>query len=201
MLIVTLGIPSMGFLQFVLPTLVAISYFSTPKNDWSETLHHYILERLVISDRNAVRNFYEGMNQSGFIPWSIWLKPLCIWTLFALVFHFTTLCLSIFLRKQWIEHERFSFPLVQIPLDIATASPKGQSFNTFSKNRFLWLGMSLPILTHLINGLHAHFPNIPEIPRITTFIVCSTASLAIHGVGALLSELSSVFQLLGLLPC
>ena len=166
MLIVTLGIPSMGFLQFLLPTLVAISYFATPENDWSETLHHHIPEWLVISDRNAVRNFYEGVNQSGFIPWSIWLKPLCIWTLFALVFYFTTLCLSILLRKQWIEHEHFSFPLVQIPLEIAAASPKGQLFNAFFKNRFLWLGMSLPILLHLINGLHAHFPNIPEIPRI-----------------------------------
>ena len=166
MLIVTLGIPSMGFLQFLLPTLVAISYFATPENDWSETLHHHIPEWLVISDRNAVRDFYEGVNQSGFIPWSIWLKPLCIWTLFALVFYFTTLCLSILLRKQWIEHERFSFPLVQIPLEIAAASPKGQLFNTFFKNRFLWLGMSLPILLHLVNGLHAYFPNIPEIPRI-----------------------------------
>ena len=166
MLIVTLGIPSMGFLQFLLPTLVAISYFATPENDWSETLHHHIPEWLIISDRNAVRNFYEGVNQSGLIPWSIWLKPLCIWTLFALVFYFTTLCLSILLRKQWIEHERFSFPLVQIPLEIAAASPKGQLFNTFFKNRFLWLGMSLPILLHLVNGLHAYFPSIPEIPRI-----------------------------------
>ena len=165
MLIVTLGIPSMGFLQFLLPTLVAISYFATPENDWSETLHHHIPEWLVISDRNAVRDFYEGVNQSGFIPWSIWLKPLCIWTLFALVFYFTTLCLSILLRKQWIEHERFSFPLVQIPLEIAAASPRGQLFNTFFKNRFLWLGMSLPILLHLVNGLHAYFPSIPEIHR------------------------------------
>ena len=31
MLIVTLGIPSMGFLQFLLPTLVAIFYFATPE--------------------------------------------------------------------------------------------------------------------------------------------------------------------------
>ena len=88
MLIITLGIPSMGFSQFLLPTLVAMFYFATPENDWSETLHHYIPEWLIVFDRNAVRNFYEGVDQSGSIPWSIWLKPLCIWILFVLVFLF-----------------------------------------------------------------------------------------------------------------
>ena len=78
----------MGFSQFLLPTLVAMFYFATPENDWSETLHHYIPEWLIVFDRNAVRNFYEGVDQSGSIPWSIWLKPLCIWILFVLAFLF-----------------------------------------------------------------------------------------------------------------
>ena len=39
MLIVAVGIPSMGLLQFLLPSLVAVRYFATTENDWSETLH------------------------------------------------------------------------------------------------------------------------------------------------------------------
>ena len=40
MLIVAVGIPSMGLLQFLLPSLVAVRYFATTENDWARK--HYI---------------------------------------------------------------------------------------------------------------------------------------------------------------
>ncbi|MFB3041778.1 MAG: DUF6785 family protein [Candidatus Poribacteria bacterium] len=166
MLIVAVGIPSMGFMQFLLPTLVAPLYFATPENDWVETLHPHIPKWLMVWDSNAARDFYEGIEQTEAVPWGIWLKPLLIWTLFVLVFYFTTLCLSTIIRKQWTERERFSFPLIQIPLELAAEPPKGAIFNAFFKNRLLWIGMLFPVFLHLINGLHAYFPQIPEIPRI-----------------------------------
>ncbi|MCH8294527.1 hypothetical protein IH992_25875 [Candidatus Poribacteria bacterium] len=166
MIIVAVGIPSAGFLQSLLPTLVAPTYFATLENSWSETLHPHIPRWLCVWDANAVTNFYEGIEAGEAVPFLIWLKPLLVWTLFILVFYFTTLCLSTLIRKQWIERERFSFPLVQIPLEIVAEPPSGAKINAFFKNRLLWMGMLLPVILHLINGLHAYFPQVPEIPRI-----------------------------------
>ena len=166
MLIVAVGIPSMGLLQFLLPCLVALRYFTTPENDWSDTLQPHIPEWLVVTDTQAVTDFYEGLSPGGSVPWSPWIKPLLIWGLFVLVFYFTTICLATILRKQWIERERFSFPLVQIPVQLAAQPESGTLLNAFFKNKLLWVGMALPVLIHFLNGLHAHFPTVPEIPLI-----------------------------------
>lgn len=166
MLIVAVGIPSMGLLQFLLPSLVAVRYFATTENDWSETLHPHVPEWLVVTEPQAVTDFYEGIGAAEGVPWMFWLEPLLVWGLFVLVFYFTTLCLSTILRKQWVERERFSFPLIQIPIQLAAEPEHGSLLNSFFKNRLLWAGMALPVVLHLINGLHAHFPKVPEIPLI-----------------------------------
>ncbi len=166
MLIVAVGIPSMGLLQFLLPSLVALRYFATTENDWAETLHPHIPEWMIITDTRAVTDFYEGISPGESVPWLLWMKPLLIWGLFVLIFYLTTLCLSTILRKQWVERERFSFPLIQIPIQLAAEPARGTLLNAFFKNRLLWAGMVLPVILHLINGLHAHFPTVPEIPLI-----------------------------------
>lgn len=166
MLIVAVGIPSMGLLQFLIPCLVALRYFTTTENDWAETLQPYIPDWMVVTDSHAVTDFYEGLSSGGGVPWQAWIKPLLIWTLFVIVFYFTILCLSTILRKQWVERERFSFPLIQIPVQLAGEPERGSLLNAFFKNKLLWVGMALPVLIHFINGLNAHFPNVPEIPLI-----------------------------------
>ena len=92
MLIVAVGIPSMGLLQFLLPSLVAVRYFATTENDWSETLHLHVPEWLVVTEPQAVTDFYEGIGSVESVPWVLWLEPLLVWGLFVLVFYFTTLC-------------------------------------------------------------------------------------------------------------
>ena len=158
MLIVAVGIPSMGLLQFLLPSLVALQYFATTENDWSETLHPHVPEWLVVTEPHAVTDFYEGISPGESVPWMLWLKPLtrlgsfrsCLLFHNALPFHNPP--------KTVVERERFSFPLIQIPVQLAAEPARGTLLNTFFKNRLLWAGMILPVVLHLINGLHAHFP-------------------------------------------
>ena len=166
MLIVAVGIPSMGLLQFLIPCLVALRYFTTPVNDWSETLQPHIPDWLVVTDTQAVTDFYEGLSPGGNIPWLSWINPLLVWGLFVVVFYFTVICLSAILRKQWVERERFSFPLIQIPIQLAAEPANGSLLNSFFKNKLLWVGMALPLVIHFLNGLHAHFPTVPRIPML-----------------------------------
>ena len=46
------------------------------------------------------------------------------------------LCLGLLLRKQWMEREKLSFPLTQLPLQITTN-------RSFFRARALWLGLEL----------------------------------------------------------
>lgn len=166
MLITALVVPGMSFLEALIPQLAGISYYATPENEWAETLHRNIPDWLFIHDKAAVQDFYKGTQTTRMVPWNLWIKPLCIWGVFVLVFFFTLYCLATIIRRQWTERERFAYPLVQVPLGITTAPAAGSTVSNFFKNHLLLLGISLPVLFHLINGLHSHFPAIPEIPRV-----------------------------------
>jgi len=163
-LIATLAIPGISFMEILFPQLVALSYFATPENEWADTLQPHIPDWLVVTDKTAVREFYEGTERFGAVPWAAWIKPLCAWGLFMFAFYFTLYCLSTILRRQWAERERFAFPLIQVPLGVVSDPLPGSVLNNFFKNRLLLLGVSIPVLIHLINGLHSHFPSIPQIP-------------------------------------
>ena len=74
------------------------------------------------------------------------------------------ICWSVLLRKQWVEHERFSFPLVQLPVEIFQPPEGKELINRFFKNYAMWIGFSIPVVLHGLKGLHLYFPFIPNPP-------------------------------------
>jgi len=87
-----------------------------------------------------------------------------VWSLYLLTTLFVLYSLAAILRRQWVERERFAFPLVQLPVEMAEEPEEGRSVNAFLRNRILWVGFAVPVFLHTLNGLHAHFPSVPEIP-------------------------------------
>jgi len=158
------GIPSTGMMRYALGPLVAYKYFATPENEWAEIFHQYIPDWRVVRDENAIISFYEGISPGESIPWGPWIKPLSIWTAYVLILYFVMICLSVLLRKQWVEYEKCTFPLVQLPVEMSQAQSSGL-ISSFFKNKALWLGFSLPVFIHTLNGLHSYFPVFPHIPR------------------------------------
>jgi hypothetical protein len=164
MVVVASGIPGLGLGQFLFPRLVAPIYFASPENDWENILHPHIPRWLMVWDREAVEDFYKGSPFGGLVPWGVWLKPLAVWTIFILVFFFVIICLSVILRKQWVEREKFTFPLVQIPVEMV--GTQDSSPVSFFKNRVVLLGIAISFALHLVNGLNRYFPGVPQIPTV-----------------------------------
>ena len=100
---VAAGIPSTGMMRHALRPLVAYQYFATPENEWQALFHQYIPHWRVVRDENAIKSFYEGISFGESIPWGAWLIPLFAWTLYVLVLYFVVICLSVLLRRQWVE--------------------------------------------------------------------------------------------------
>jgi len=164
MMLVASGIPSSGFMRYLIPLLVSPFYFATAENEWADLFHHHLPDWMVVSDAKAVLYFYEKLPDGEAIPWGAWLKPIVAWSGFTLVFFFVTICLCVILRKQWVEHERFSFPLVQLPVDMFQAPAGNELINRFFKNRAMWIGFTIPVVLHGLRGLHLYFPSIPNPP-------------------------------------
>ncbi|MCG9127540.1 hypothetical protein JT359_08085 [Candidatus Poribacteria bacterium] len=162
MMVVSSAIPSKGMIGFLLPYLAAPVYFATPENEWAETLHSHFPEWLIVWDKQAVTNFYEGEST---VPWVLWIKPILVWSVFILLLYCLTICVSIVIRKQWVERERYVFPLVSIPVEMVQQTSGNIKLNGVFKKRLIWIGFGIAAAFHLLNGLHEYFPAIPSIPN------------------------------------
>ena len=161
-MIAVAGIPSSGMMRDALGAFAAYNYFATSENEWRSLFFQYIPEWRVVRDETAIVSFYEGLSVGERIPWGAWLKPLSVWALYVLTAYFVMICLAVLLRKQWIEYEKCTFPLVQLPVEISVH--QSGVVNAFFKNRKMWLGFAIPAFVHTLNGLHAYFPTLPHIP-------------------------------------
>ena len=159
---VSSAIPSKGMMGFLLPYLAAPVYFATSENEWADTLHPHLPEWLIVWDKNAVTNFYEG---ESLVPWALWIKPLLVWTVFIILLYCVTICVSIVIRKQWVERERYIFPLVTVPVELVQQTPSQSNLSSLFKNRLVWIGFAIAAAFHLLNGLHEYIPSLPSIPN------------------------------------
>lgn len=165
MMIVASGIPSSGLIRYHLFMLVAPYYYATPENEWKDLFFQYLPDSIMIEERRAVEYFYEGLPAGESVPWMEWLQPALIWSSYVLLTYLVLVCLSVILRRQWVEKERFSFPLVKLPVEmVERPEDKSSLLNSFFRSRMMWIGAAIPFVIHLINGFHRYFPPIPEIP-------------------------------------
>lgn len=159
LILVASGLPSSGLMRFLLPHLAAPQYFSNATNNWEARVWGSLPSAFRLTDKAAADAYYVGYPRGAErIPWEAWWQPLLVWGAFGLCFFTVTFCLASLLRRQWIENEKFVFPLVSLPL-LLTESPP-----SFLQSRPLWLGLALTTVLHTLNGFHQLYPTVPTIP-------------------------------------
>src|SRR5262249_29001530 len=108
----------------------------------------------------------EGAVPGRGVPWGLWMVPLAAWTVHALLLYAAFFFLVALLRRPWIEHERLTFPLVQVPLEIVGRERVPTGGREFFGNPWTWAGILLPVCIHSANALHNFYPSLP--PALTT---------------------------------
>ena len=152
------GMAGHDMLQILVPMLGHAFWFATPENEWASLFHRYLPDWLTVSDENVLSGYYRG-EKSLYAAEEIrgWIEPVLWWTLFIFALVFVMLCINVIMRKRWIEQEKLSYPIVQLPLEMTREGP------SFFRNKILWLGLSLAAGLDIFNGLHSIFPGVPEI--------------------------------------
>jgi len=150
-------------IYFFLAAIVSPHYFVSPENEWSELLFPYLPKWLIISDSNhAVKWFYEGAPPGTSIPWEAWLIPLAFWLPFFIALSLASYTLIIFFRRQWEEHEKLAYPLMQPIIHLAEEKHEGQK--PLWRMRLLWIGATIPILIAVLDVLKHIYPIMPGFP-------------------------------------
>jgi hypothetical protein len=163
MLLIASAIPSWGFTANLIPMLPAVFYYATPENNWAELLQPYVRPWLVPQDPEAIKYFFEGLPKDTPIPWRAWALPLAAWCSFIAAIHLMMIALMVLIRRQWVDHERLLFPLVQLPMDLAQEGPPGWRMGPLLKSPLLWAGFAVAFLALSTRGLNHYFPFIPPL--------------------------------------
>jgi hypothetical protein len=162
-----MGIVSLGFVGHGgLPYLVSVTsypfYMATPENDWEHLILPYIPLWLKPSSSGAIYWFWEGIPRGAAFPWQAWLSPALYWSFFTFALMAAVYCLGALLSKDWIERQRLTFPLVEVPLSMTGEGARPTIGTSLFRSRIFWIGFAIPSFLSVMQWLHRFFPNVPE---------------------------------------
>ena len=159
MLSIASGLAGHDTLALTIPAIPHAFWFATLENDWAGLFHNHIPKHLVVADKELIRGFYEG--DTPFYTEKLlraWLWPTLWWTAFILPWGTIMICLNVIVRKQWTEHEKLAYPIIQLPLAI---TERGGSASFF-RNRILWIGFISAATLDVWHGLAHFYPILPD---------------------------------------
>ena len=153
---------SRGLPAQLLPVITGAYYYATPENGWADIVQPYMPDWPVPQSRDAIWGFYEG-DPTGAVPWAIWAAPMLYWAVFGLALFLAMVCLMVIVRRQWVEHERLAYPMVQLPLAMIADDGRGRAIKPLFRSGLMWLGFAIPFVLASINALHNYFVVVPTV--------------------------------------
>lgn len=150
-------------LQLGIPEMAIPYWLATTENKWEELFFQYLPKWLVVPKKDIVAGFFIG-GENFFSPAYLkaWLSPILWWCAFIFALGLAMIAINSIIRKQWVENEKLSYPIIQLPL----AMTEGGGETTFFKNKILWAGIGVSALIDIINGLRVLYPTFPLYIRV-----------------------------------
>ena len=151
------------------PTLF---YFSTPENRWADLFYDYVPSWWAPGwngqtyQKQVIEPLFTGGLSLTQIPWHAWTMMLIAWSVLLLLSYAVLFFVALAFRKQWIENEVLTFPLVALPLQMVEVDPPGtrESDIAFWTSRMMWVGFTVACFLHFLKGMNAHYPEWPKFP-------------------------------------
>ena len=154
MLSVASAICGHDLFEVIITNIATVGWLATEENEWGTLFHRYLPEWLALTDKNRLTVYFTGESSLYLRPHlQLWWQPVLAWSGFIIVLLSTTFCINVMLRKQWIEVERLSYPIIELPYQMTTTR--------FFRSKPLWIGIILAGGIDVVNGLHFLYPNFP----------------------------------------
>ena len=160
MLSLASALGSIDFIDVLVPMLPYLNHFAPLEGRYEAPLKH-TPGWLLVQDKEALRSYYIGQ-ESFFLPRNFlpWVLPLAWWSAFIIALCAVMWGLNFLFRKQWTEHEKLSYPVIQVPMLLATET------ETLFRNKLFWGAFALAAGIDVLNGLQFLFPLLPHVPLV-----------------------------------
>lgn len=142
----------------LVPMMANPFWFATPENEWEALFFRFIPSWLAVEDRSVLQGYFEGDDSFWRHEYiDAWLIPMLAWTVFVVVILFVMLCINIIVRKQWIDHEKLSYPLTVMPVEVIGGNSK------LFTNKLIWIGFSIAFCLEILAGINYLYPIVPSL--------------------------------------
>jgi len=128
---------------------------------WEQMVLPHIPLWLRPSSGDTITWFWSGMPAGAIIPWQEWVKPVISWSVLILALCASLLCLGAMLRKDWIERQRLTFPLTEIPMALVGQANSPTTSGSIFASRMFWLGFIPASGIILLVWLSRLYPALP----------------------------------------
>lgn len=152
----TITVVGYNGLQVLVAAMGTGPFLQSSANGWAAIMRH-IPGWLYPADQEGLRGLFFGESTP---PWADWLPSLVAWSSLVIALALGSLALAALLADGWIRKERLAFPLVSLPLEMTSGSPRPPEI---FRNPLLWLGFTIPTVLNSLLALHYYFPGIPAL--------------------------------------
>jgi hypothetical protein len=144
--------------QFLFPMYVYP--FRASQADRMEAFRRFIPTWMVPQTPNIVEPLYSG-HVNFWEPQRVlaWLIPFACWMVWLSVLGATLWAWNAILRRRWVDHDKLSFPSIQLPLELC----RNGGFGGRAGGWLFWIGFGISAVIESLNTLHNIIPNIPFI--------------------------------------
>ena len=158
MLSVGTSLAGHDMLEVLASTLPHLHYAASVEGRYGE-LVQLVPSWLVVTDPHALTSAHVGQ-ESIYDPanYRAWLQPLAWWFGFVMALCAVMWGVILVFRKQWTQHEKLAYPIIQVPMLLATQA------RALVRSRAFWVAVCIAGGIDVINGINALFPLMPKIP-------------------------------------
>ena len=161
--ILLVGVPTVSHavLAWMLVRVIAFHYGAQVQPDWATYFLHYVPTWWSPSSPAAVEGFFQGRAS---VPWGEWFPSLAAWSSFALGVFVASISLMALLQRQWVTHERLTFPLAQVPLEmVRDPDGAGARAGRLPLASPFGLGLLIAFALAFMSTLSTRIPGIPSL--------------------------------------
>jgi len=154
-IVLTATIPIVGYggMRFITAGMGYLQLFSNTQPQWLRYTPP-LAGLPVLHDAEAIRGLYRG---GSTVPWHAWVTPIAFWSVYLASLSAIWLCLAGIMRRIWIHHERLTFPIAMLPLQMS--DPREDIF----RRPVFWIGFAIPAILQSLLVFREWWPAVPAL--------------------------------------
>ena len=157
-------IPQDGWINYWISVLTTASYFASPENQWAETIFDFLPWNLFPPTAPEVIDaFWLGLPEGAGTPWIRWLGVINQWLLVSVAMVVVGFCLMVLFQRHWVEGEKLTFPLAQMPLDLTQGLEGSRRIPDIFSSRLFQIGVALVLVPTFYNIGTYFAPGLPTV--------------------------------------